>query len=202
MINLHHMRCFIAIEYFKYFLLIQTWTKISDIFIVSQIFSWFTSFVFLFDITEPNMNQFTVFTRPWFNITYIFISMDEWQLGLMSFWWQASLHRQRYYAGALLWHTKRMSPWSSANRHKVISNTHTDFTMTVVPYQVHITLHPLTHCDLAIQSSDITSWILVNIGLSNGLLPDGTKPLPEPILIYHQWERVTFTWGKFHRNDI
>ena len=62
-----------------------------------------------------------------------------------------------------------------------------------------ITLH---HCDLVIQSSDITSWILVNIGLGNGLLPDGTKPLPEPILIYHQWERVAFTWGQFHRNDI
>ena len=72
MISLHHMRCFIAIEYFEYFLLNQTWTKIADIFIVSQIFSWFTSFVFLFDITEPNMNQFTVFTRPRFNITYIY----------------------------------------------------------------------------------------------------------------------------------
>ena len=27
--------------------------------------------------------------------------------------------------------------------------------------------------------------ILVNIGSGNGLLPDGTKPLPEPILTYH-----------------
>ena len=174
------MRCFITIEYFEYSVLIQTCTKIADIFIVSQIFSWFTSFVFLFDITEPKMNQFTVFTRPWFNITYIFNSMDEWQ---------ASLHRQIYYAGALLWHTQRMSPWFSANRQQVISNTDTDFKMTVVPYQEYITLHPLTHCDLVIQSSDTTSWILVNIGLGNGLLPDGTKPLPEPILIYHQWER-------------
>ena len=26
----------------------------------------------------------------------------------------------------------------------------------------------------------------VNIGSGNGLLPDGTKPLPEPILTYHQ----------------
>ena len=174
-------------------MLIQDCTKIADIFIVSQIFSWFTSFVFLFDITEPKLNQFTVFTRPWFNITYIFNSMDEWQ---------ASLHRQRYYAGALLWHTQRMSPWFSTNRQQVFSNTHTDFTMTVVPYQEYITLHPLTYCDLVIQSSDITSWILVNIGLGNGLFPDGTKPLPEPILIYHQWECVAFTWGQFHRNDI
>ena len=28
--------------------------------------------------------------------------------------------------------------------------------------------------------------IWVNIGLGNGLLPDGTKPLPEPMLIYYQ----------------
>ena len=27
--------------------------------------------------------------------------------------------------------------------------------------------------------------ILVNTGSGNGLLPDGTKPLPEPMLIYH-----------------
>ena len=26
----------------------------------------------------------------------------------------------------------------------------------------------------------------VNIGSGNGLLPDGTKPLPEPMLTYHQ----------------
>ena len=28
--------------------------------------------------------------------------------------------------------------------------------------------------------------ILVNTGSGNGLLPDGTKPLPEPMLAYHQ----------------
>ena len=28
--------------------------------------------------------------------------------------------------------------------------------------------------------------IWVNIGSGNGLLPDGTKSLPEPMLIYHQ----------------
>ena len=26
-------------------------------------------------------------------------------------------------------------------------------------------------------------WWLVNIGLGNGLVPSGTKPLPEPVLI-------------------
>ena len=30
----------------------------------------------------------------------------------------------------------------------------------------------------------IYNW--VNIGSGNGLLPGGTKPLPEPVLIYHQ----------------
>ena len=29
----------------------------------------------------------------------------------------------------------------------------------------------------------------------NGLLPDGTKPLPEPRLTYHQWNPVAFNWS-------
>ena len=28
------------------------------------------------------------------------------------------------------------------------------------------------------------SW--VNFGLGNGLVPNGTKPLPEPVLAYHK----------------
>ena len=35
--------------------------------------------------------------------------------------------------------------------------------------------------------------ISFNIGLGNGLLPDGTKPLPEPMLTYHQVCTVAFT---------
>ena len=42
--------------------------------------------------------------------------------------------------------------------------------------------------------------ILVNIGLGNGLVPDGTKPLPQPRLTYHQWGLLAFSWGQFHRN--
>ena len=38
-----------------------------------------------------------------------------------------------------------------------------------------------THCGL-VMSCDNS----VNIGSSNGLLPGGTKPLPEPVLSYHQ----------------
>ena len=48
----------------------------------------------------------------------------------------------------------------------------------------------------------VASGRVVNIVLGNGFLPDGTKPLHEPMLINHQWERVAFTWGQFHRNDI
>ena len=33
--------------------------------------------------------------------------------------------------------------------------------------------------------SHMTTELRVNIGSGNGLLPDGTKPLPEPILISH-----------------
>ena len=44
-----------------------------------------------------------------------------------------------------------------------------------------------------------TIWrqIWVNIGSGNGLLPDGTKPLPEPMLTDHQWSPVTFILGQF-----
>ena len=34
--------------------------------------------------------------------------------------------------------------------------------------------------------------IWVNIGSGNGLLLDGTKPLPEPMLTDHQWSQVTY----------
>ena len=42
---------------------------------------------------------------------------------------------------------------------------------------------PLTYCDLVMPYAP---QIWVKIGLGNGLLPDGTKPLPKPILTNHQ----------------
>ena len=39
--------------------------------------------------------------------------------------------------------------------------------------------------------------IWVNIGSGNGLLPGGNKPLPEPMLAYHQWSFVVFTLQQF-----
>ena len=45
----------------------------------------------------------------------------------------------------------------------------------------------------------IQNWI--TIGSRNSLLPDGTKPLYESILINlnDQWDLVEFIWGQFHR---
>ena len=40
--------------------------------------------------------------------------------------------------------------------------------------------------------------IWVNITSGHGLLPDGTKLLPEPMLTDHQLDIVAFTWGQFH----
>ena len=42
-------------------------------------------------------------------------------------------------------------------------------------------------------------WPLINIGSDNRFMPDGTKLLPEPMLTYHPWGPVTFTWGKIYR---
>ena len=45
----------------------------------------------------------------------------------------------------------------------------------------------------------MVSKILIHIGSGNGLLPDGTKPLPERMLAKHKWGgAVAFTWVKFH----
>ena len=40
---------------------------------------------------------------------------------------------------------------------------------------------------------------LANIGSGNGFLPNGTKPLPEPMLINLQWHIVTYTGQQLHR---
>ena len=37
----------------------------------------------------------------------------------------------------------------------------------------------------------------VNTGSGNGLVPDGTEPLPEPMLTSHQWGAVAFIWEQF-----
>ena len=54
-------------------------------------------------------------------------------------------------------------------------------------------LNELTHCGL-VTSYDDTD--LISIGLGNGLLPVGTKPLSEPVLTYQSFSG-TFTWEQF-----
>ena len=54
--------------------------------------------------------------------------------------------------------------------------------------------HALTHYDLVTQYDDI--WFY--IGSSNALLPDGTKPLPNPMLPY-RWSPLAFSRGHFHK---
>ena len=42
--------------------------------------------------------------------------------------------------------------------------------------------------------------IWVNIGSGNGLVPDGTKPLPEPMFTYHKYGPVNSYDGSFTRD--
>ena len=55
---------------------------------------------------------------------------------------------------------------------------------------------PLTHYGPV---TPVTIVIVLNFGSGNGLLPDGTKPLPEPMLIYHTWDPVILNEEQFHR---
>ena len=54
----------------------------------------------------------------------------------------------------------------------------------------------LSHCGLVCH---MVAYIWVNIGSCNGLLPEGTKPLPEPMFTFHQLSAVTPVWGQFHK---
>ena len=45
-------------------------------------------------------------------------------------------------------------------------------------------------------------WTWVNIGPGYSLLPEGTKPLPEPMLTIHKWGLVKFTWVQFWQGLI
>ena len=49
------------------------------------------------------------------------------------------------------------------------------------------------------QRRRMASYVLVNIGSSNDLLPDGTKTLPVPTLTNHQFGLLAFTRGKLRR---
>ena len=51
-------------------------------------------------------------------------------------------------------------------------------------------------------SDTMVTEIWVNIGSGNGLLPDSTKPLPQPMLTDHQWGPMTFILGEFHNTCL
>ena len=48
----------------------------------------------------------------------------------------------------------------------------------------------------------IMTEIWVNTGSGNDLLPDGTKPLPEPMLTYLKQGPATFIWEQFHKRYL
>ena len=48
----------------------------------------------------------------------------------------------------------------------------------------------------------MTSEIVVNTDLGNGLLPDGSKLLSKPMLTNHQLGLVAVIGVKFHRKNI
>ena len=61
----------------------------------------------------------------------------------------------------------------------------------------HCSQSTLTHCGLATLYGDID--LQVNIGLGNGLLPDGTKPFTEQVLTYHKNGSLAFNLKQFHK---
>ena len=46
------------------------------------------------------------------------------------------------------------------------------------------------------------TYIWVNIGAGNGLLPDGTKPLPEPMPTHCQRDLVAFAESNFGAHEL
>ena len=51
-------------------------------------------------------------------------------------------------------------------------------------------------------SSHMVTQIWVNFFSNDGLLPDGTRPLPKPILTHHLWGPLRVTWGQFHKKIL
>ena len=68
-------------------------------------------------------------------------------------------------------------------------------TVVTVLLKPSIWLEGITHWGLGMP---MATQIWVNIVLCNGLLPDGTKPLPDPMFTYHQWGPLIFIWDQFH----
>ena len=67
--------------------------------------------------------------------------------------------------------------------------THTNAELSACIYQ------HLNHCGLR---RHIATLVWVTIDSGNGLLPDGTNPLPESILTNHRRDHVPCTRGQFY----
>ena len=55
---------------------------------------------------------------------------------------------------------------------------------------------------IPISGHHMATEIWVNIVSGNGLLPDGTKPLPEPMLTFYHLSPVTFILGQFYKRCL
>ena len=57
----------------------------------------------------------------------------------------------------------------------------------------------LTHCGLVTSCGFIELGQHWAISSGDGLVPDATKILPEPMLTYHQQSPLAFIWGHYHK---
>ena len=65
---------------------------------------------------------------------------------------------------------------------------------SVTPYLIRIGSVESSGLMIVALRHQMVSWNLVKIVSGNGLLPDGTKPLPETILSNHLCDLVEFTF--------
>ena len=56
--------------------------------------------------------------------------------------------------------------------------------------------------NIVAQWRHMATFIWINVGSGNSLLPDGAKPLPESMLTYHQWVLEKITRRQFHERYL
>ena len=80
----------------------------------------------------------------------------------------------------------------------LIIDHYSDIHMTILVSEVtcHSTVCS-TACSGWQKNQSSTKWIAITDNVS-GLLPDGSKPLPEPMLTSPQWSSVAFNWDQLH----
>ena len=88
-----------------------------------------------------------------------------------------------------------------------IASTWTQLNVTMrIVNKVKIDCKPVVLALVEAHLSFLDMWrhratqIWVSIGSDNGLLPEGTKPLSDPMLTYHKQYSLTFIWEQFHKN--